>query len=145
MDLVWSTENSIGAPSRAEGENRRGPPHGAAPCRLCRGGCRSLWAGRLFGCGEEFAEPVADLAALGLAVFPLVGVNLEGGVGFAVSEAALDVDEAVVEGDQHAGVAVPEVVQGRVGCRELGGFDGAAERPADHSAFEPCLVAGGEE
>lgn len=99
----------------------------------------------LFGCGEEFAEPVADLAALGLAVFPLVGVDLEGGVGFAVSEAALDVDEAVVEGDQHAGVAVPEVVQGRVGCRELGGFDGAAERPADHSAFEPCLVAGGEE
>jgi hypothetical protein len=74
-----------------------------------------------------------------------VGVDLEGGVGFAVTEAALDVNEVVVEGDQHAGVAVPQVVQGRVGRREVGGLDGAAERPADNSAFQAGLVATGED
>jgi hypothetical protein len=95
----------------------------------------------LIGGREELAELVADLAALRVAVFPLVGINLEGGVGLAMSEAALDVDEVVVEGDQHAGVAVPQVVQGQAWCRKVGGFEGAAERPADNSAFEARLVA----
>jgi hypothetical protein len=57
----------------------------------------------------------------------------------------LDVDEVVVEGKQHAGVAVPQVVQGRVWCRKVGGCDGSAERAADDSAFQAGLVAGGED
>ena len=46
-------------------------------------------------------ELAADFALLGVVVFPLVGVDAEGGVGFAVAEAALDVDEVVAECDQH--------------------------------------------
>ena len=42
---------------------------------------------------EEAAELLADLASAGFALFPLVGVDAEGGVGLAVAEAALDVDE----------------------------------------------------
>jgi hypothetical protein len=68
-----------------------------------------------WGLGEELAELGADGAALGVAVGPLVGVDAEGGVGFAVSESVLDVSEGGVEGDQHGGVAVAEVVQGGFG------------------------------
>ena len=56
-------------------------------------------------------ELAADFASLGAVVFLLVGVDAQGGVGFAVVESALDVDEGVAEGDQHRGVAVAEVMQ----------------------------------
>ena len=69
-------------------------------------------AGAEAGLAEELAKVLSDLAALGFAVGPLVGVDAEGGVGFAVAEAPLDVDEVVAERDQHRGVAVAEVVQG---------------------------------
>lgn len=54
-------------------------------------------------------------------MLPLVRADAERGVGFAVSEAPLNVDEVVVEGDQHAGVTLAEVVQGglRLGARRL--------------------------
>jgi hypothetical protein len=51
----------------------------------------------------------------------LVDVDAEGGVGLAVAEPLLDVGDGVVEGDQHAGVAVPEVVQRRMGMGEVTG------------------------
>ena len=101
-----------------------------------------------FGCGwglvEQGSELVADGACLGVAVVPLVGVDAQGGVGFAVAEAVLDVDEVVVECDQHAGVAVAEVVQGRVGGGELGGLGGAFECVAGGLAFEAGAVAARE-
>jgi hypothetical protein len=70
--------------------------------------------------------------------FHLVCVDAEGGVGFAVSESALDVDEVVVECDQHARVTVAEVVQRRFRRRELRGRDGAVECGARDFAFEPA-------
>jgi hypothetical protein len=76
---------------------------------------------------EEVAQLCADLAALRFAISPLVGVDAKCGVGFSVSESALDVNEVVVECDQHAGVTVAEVVKGGFWCRELGGYDGAVE------------------
>ena len=96
--------------------------------RVCRCGPIELgcsrerkraWRGRERRCRglvEEVSELVADLAALGVVVFPLVCVDAEGGVGFAVSESALDVDEVVVECDQHAGVAVAKIVQVGLGA-----------------------------
>jgi hypothetical protein len=56
------------------------------------------------------SEVGSDLAALRVAVFPFVCVDAQCGVGVSVAEAVLDVDDVVVEGDQHAGVAVAEVV-----------------------------------
>jgi len=47
--------------------------------------------------GEEAADVVADAALLGVAVFPLVGVDAQGGVGLSVAEAVLHVDDAGVE------------------------------------------------
>ena len=94
---------------------------------------------------EEAAELLADLAAARFAFFPLVGVDAEGGVGLSVSEPALDVDERDVERDQHAGVAVAEVVQGRLGRRELGGLGGALERLAGDLALEAAAVSAGED
>ena len=74
---------------------------------------------------EELAKPRAYLAALGIAVIPLMRVDPKGGVRFAVAETTLNVDEVVVERDQHAGVAVAEVVQRRLRRLQLGGFAGA--------------------
>jgi len=68
---------------------------------------------------EELAELLADLAAAGFAFFPLVGVDAQGGVGLAVAEPALHVDDGEVECDQHAGVAVAEVVQRRLGHEKI--------------------------
>src|SRR6266540_1090641 len=113
---------------------------GKAPC-LARG----RGGEERFGLGEELAELLADLAAPGLAFLPLVGVEAEGGVGFPVAEPALDVDDGDVERDQHAGVAVAEVVQGRLRRRELGGLDRALERLAGDLAHESGLVAAGED
>src|SRR4051794_890949 len=74
-----------------------------------------------------------------------MGVDAEGGVGFAVAESALDVDEVFVECDQHAGVAVAEVMQGGLGRGELGCLSGAVECGASGFAFEACAVAACEQ
>ena len=79
------------------------------------------------GLGEELAEVLADLAFLGVAVGPLVGVDAEGGVGFAVAEAVLDGDEVVAQGDQHRGVAVAQVMQRRLRRGEAGVLGGPVE------------------
>ena len=71
---------------------------------------------------EQAVELGADLAALRFAVFPLVRVGPQRGVRLAVAETALDVDEVVVECDQHARVAVAQVVQGRLRRWQLGCF-----------------------
>ncbi len=63
---------------------------------------------------EEVAELLADLAVAGFAFLPLVCVDAEGGVGFSVAEPPLHVDEWDVERDQHARVAVAQVVE--CGC-----------------------------
>src|SRR6266540_3560133 len=109
------------------------------PC-LVRGG-----GGQRLAVVEEMAELLPDLAAACLPLFPLVGVDAEGGVGLAVPEPALDVDDGDVERDQHAGVAVPEVVQGRLGRCEPGGLDGALERLAGDLALQPGPGAAGED
>jgi hypothetical protein len=97
------------------------------------------------GLAEELAEVLPDLATLGFAVAPVVGVDAEGGVGFAMPEAMLDVDEAVVERDQHAGVAVAEVVQGGIWRREVGSFECSIECGARGLSFEAGAVAAGED
>jgi hypothetical protein len=109
-------------------------------CRKCewsRGGT----AGAEAGLAEELAEVLPDLAALGFAEAPLVGVDAEGGVGLAMAEAMLDLDETVVESDQHAGVAVAEVVQGWLWRRELGSFERSVERSASGFSFEARYLA----
>src|SRR4051794_35495293 len=53
--------------------------------------------------GEERGELVSDLAALGVAVFPLMRVDLQCRIGFAVSQSMLNVDQRHIHGDQHAG------------------------------------------
>src|SRR4051812_13594154 len=77
---------------------------------------------RLFAGLEELVELVADVASLCFVVLPFVGVDAQGCVWFSVSETALDGDEILVECERHAGVAVAEVVQCRLGCGELGGL-----------------------
>jgi hypothetical protein len=79
--------------------------------------------------GNEAPDFLSGLASLCFAVFPLVGVDAQGGIGFAVSEPALHVDDGEVERDQHAGVRVAEIVQGWLWGGELGGLGGAFEDP----------------
>ena len=62
-----------------------------------------------------------------------------------MTEAALDGDNVLVEREEHAGVAVTEVVQGRLRRRKLGGFDCTVERGACDFAFEAGLVSGRED
>jgi hypothetical protein len=79
-----------------------------------RAGQRSGGAG-VRGRGGRGLRVAADLAAAGFAFLPRVRVDAQGGVGLSVSESALHVDDRGVERDQHAGVAVAEVVQARLG------------------------------
>jgi hypothetical protein len=93
---------------------------------------------------EQLAELLADLAAARLALFPLVGLDAQRGVGLSVAGPALHVDYRDVECDQHAGVAVPEVVQARLGCgesRELGGAHLSASRATLRSRPLPLRLA----
>jgi hypothetical protein len=60
-----------------------------------------LWAGWPIRLQRTVRRAGCRFGCVGLAVFPLVGVDLERGVGFAVAESALDVDEVVVEGDHN--------------------------------------------
>src|SRR5437870_1673353 len=66
-------------------------PRAVCP-RLCR--CEHLGP----VCTEDAVDLPADLAALRVAVFPLVCVDAERDVGLAVPEAALDVDDGEVHG-----------------------------------------------
>lgn len=91
---------------------------------------------------EQLAELPPDLTAPRLAFLSLMRVNAQGGVGLSVPEPALDVDDGDVEGDQHAGVAVAQVVQ--TGLRDPGVFDSALEHLAGDLAFEPTVVAARE-
>src|SRR5579884_1179568 len=93
---------------------------------------------------EELAELLADLAAAGVAFLPLVRVDAQGGVGFAVAEPPLHVDDGNVERDQHAGMAVTQVVQARLGRCQPRGFDGPLERLARDLAHEPAAVSARE-
>jgi hypothetical protein len=72
-----------------------------------------------------------------------VCVDAEGGVGFAVSESALDVDEVVVECDQHAGVAVAEIVQGRSWCWEATEEVAAVHAQRQRRRRNRCRSSGG--
>jgi hypothetical protein len=54
-----------------------------------------------------------------------------------VAESPLHVDDGNVEGDQHAGVAVAQVVQARRGRRESGCLGGALERLACDLTYMP--------
>src|SRR5581483_7292494 len=94
---------------------------------------------------EELVDLVADPASLRVAVLPLVGVDAQGGVGFAVAEPVLDVDDGVVEGDQHRGVAVAQVVQARRRSCDAGSCGGPLECFACHLAREAGLVSAGED
>src|SRR5438270_13583154 len=94
---------------------------------------------------EELAELAADLASFRLVVFPFVCVDAQGCVWLFVSEAPLNRDEVLVECEQHAGVAVAEVVQCRLGRSELGGFDCPVERGAGDLALKAGLVSGCED
>jgi hypothetical protein len=94
---------------------------------------RHDWLLELAAAVEEVAELLSDLAAARLAFLPLVRVDAQGGVGFAVAEPPLHVDDGNVEGDQHACVAVAQVVKARLrrvraGSRyaEFGGSGAAA-------------------
>ncbi len=73
-----------------------------------------------------------------------MGVHAQGGVGFSVAEPALHVDDGDVERDQHAGVAVAQVVQARCGWRELGGLGRALECAAGDLADEAAAVSARE-
>src|SRR5919206_2560887 len=109
--------------------------------------CRGWGWGRTGECPrlvEEAFELLADLAAAGVAVLPLMGVDAQGGVGFAVPEAALHVGDGVVERDQHAGVAVPQVMQARVGERDTRRRAGALQRRARDLALQTIPAATGE-
>ena len=94
---------------------------------------------------EERAELLADRALLCVAVVPLVGVDAEGGVGFAVAESVLDGGDAVAEMDERGGVAVAEVVQSGVGSHELRVCCGSLEGFTAHLALESISVAALEE
>src|SRR5439155_26447824 len=109
------------------------------PCLARAGG------GERFALVEELAELLADLTAPRLAVLPLVGVDAEGGVGLSMPEPALDVDDRDVERDQHARVAVAQVVQGRLGRREPGGIYCPLERFAGDLALDPGTTEAGED
>src|SRR6266508_993437 len=93
---------------------------------------------------EEFAELLADLAAPRFAFFPLVRVDAQGGVGFAVAEPALYVDDGDVERDQHAGVAVAQVVQARLRRRDPGRLDRTRECGARGLAHQPAAASARE-
>ena len=104
-----------------------------------------MWTGRLWpGCAEGAVDLPADLAALRVAVLPLVRVDAERDVGLAVPEAALDVDHGEVHRDQHARVAVAEVVQRGLWIAELGGLSCAFKCFAGDLAFEAGAVSAGE-
>jgi hypothetical protein len=55
-------------------------------------------------------------------------VDAQGRVGFAVAEPSPDFDDRGIERDEHAGVAVAEVVKGRRGGGDAGLPDGSLER-----------------
>jgi hypothetical protein len=74
----------------------------------------------------------------------MVRVDAQGGVGFSVAESALHVDDGDVECDQHAGVAVAQVVQAWLGRGDAGRVDGTLERRAGDLAFEAGAVSARE-
>src|SRR5579884_710491 len=102
------------------------------------------WPLQLAAAIEELAELLADLAATGVAFLPLVRVDAQGGVGLSVAEPPLHIDDRNVEGDQHAGVAVAQVVQARLRRRQPCGVDGALERLARDLAHEAVAVSARE-
>ena len=57
----------------------------------------------------------------------------------------LDVDDAVAEGEEHADVAVAEVVEGWFWRLEVGGFDGAVDGGAGGFALDAGAASGCED
>src|SRR5581483_2071763 len=102
------------------------------------------WPLQLAVAVEELAELLANLAATRVAFLPLVRVDAQGGVGLSVAEPPLHVDDRDVERDQHAGVAVAQVMQARLRRRQPRGPRCPLERLARDLAHEPAAVSARE-
>jgi hypothetical protein len=94
---------------------------------------------------QELVDSAPDFAAFRFRSPPLARVDAESGVRGSVPEPMLDFDEWDAEGDQHAGVAVAEVVKGGVGRCEIGGAACASERLANDFALNCGAGPTGEE
>src|SRR5579884_179227 len=90
---------------------------------------------------KEVAQLAPDLATACRAVLPLMCVDAQGRVGLAMAEPPLDLDDRDVERDEHARMAVAEIMQRRRGAGDACLANGPLERLAGDLPFNAAAVA----